>query len=71
MKFNILTLFPRMFTGPLEESIIGRARERGIIDINVIDIRDYTKDNHRTTDDYPYGGGAGMVIKIEPIYRAR
>ena len=59
-----------MFEGPFSESIIARARDNGIIDINLIDIRDYTNDKHNTADDTPYGGGAGMVMKIEPIYRA-
>lgn len=59
-----------MFTGPFDESIIKRAREKGIIEINLINIRDYTTDKHNTADDTPYGGGAGMVMKVEPIYRA-
>lgn len=70
MFFDILTLFPEMFTGPFDESIIKRAREKGIIEINLINIRDYTTDKHKTADDAPYGGGAGMVMKVEPIYRA-
>jgi tRNA (guanine37-N1)-methyltransferase len=70
MYFDILTLFPEMFTGPFTESILGKAREKGLLEINLIDIRDYTDDKHRTADDYPYGGGAGMVMKVEPIYRA-
>lgn len=70
MNFDILTLFPEMFDGPFNNSIIGKARDRGLIDINLIDIRDYTTDKHNTADDYPYGGGAGMVMKVEPIYRA-
>ncbi|MFP4015468.1 MAG: tRNA (guanosine(37)-N1)-methyltransferase TrmD [Halanaerobiales bacterium] len=70
MFFDILTLFPDMFEGPLSESIIARARDRGILDINLINIRDYAEDKHNTADDTPYGGGAGMVMKIEPIYRA-
>ncbi|HHU93284.1 MAG TPA: tRNA (guanosine(37)-N1)-methyltransferase TrmD [Halanaerobiaceae bacterium] len=70
MFFDILTLFPEMFTGPFDESIIKRAREKGIIEINLINIRDYTTDKHNTADDTPYGGGAGMVMKVEPIYRA-
>lgn len=70
MFFDILTLFPDMFRGPLSESMIYRARENGIIDINIINIRDYTDDKHKTADDTPFGGGAGMVMKIEPIYRA-
>ncbi|HWI41753.1 MAG TPA: tRNA (guanosine(37)-N1)-methyltransferase TrmD, partial [Verrucomicrobiae bacterium] len=67
MKFDILTLFPAMFSGPLGESIIGRAADAGLIDIRCHNIRDYAHDRHRTTDDAPYGGGAGMVMKVEPI----
>ncbi|HMA58918.1 MAG TPA: tRNA (guanosine(37)-N1)-methyltransferase TrmD [Halanaerobiales bacterium] len=70
MRFDILTLFPEMFNGPFSDSMIKKARENGIIDINLIDIRDYTTDKHNTADDYPYGGGAGMVLKVEPIYYA-
>lgn len=70
MFFDILTLFPDMFEGPFSESIIARARNAGILDINLINIRDYTNDKHNTADDTPYGGGAGMVMKIEPIYAA-
>jgi tRNA (guanine37-N1)-methyltransferase len=67
MKFDILTLFPGMFDGPFGESIIRRAIERGLIDIRLHAIRDYAFDKHKTTDDYPYGGGAGMVMKPEPL----
>lgn len=70
MFFEILTLFPEMFKGPFNESIIARAREKDLIDINISDIRDFTDDKHNTTDDYPYGGGAGMVLKIDPIDKA-
>ncbi|MFW6306319.1 MAG: tRNA (guanosine(37)-N1)-methyltransferase TrmD [Bacillota bacterium] len=70
MFFDILTLFPEMFKGPFDESIISRAREKGLLEINLINIRDYSTDKHNTVDDSPYGGGAGMVMKIEPIYRA-
>ncbi len=70
MKFNVLTLFPEMFRAVFEHSIIKRAVEDGIININLIDIRDYTKDKHNQVDDYPYGGGSGMVLKPEPIFRA-
>ncbi|MFO7814293.1 MAG: tRNA (guanosine(37)-N1)-methyltransferase TrmD [Halanaerobiales bacterium] len=70
MKFDILTLFPGMFKGPFSDSIIKNARDNGIIEINLIDIRDYTTDQHNTADDYPYGGGAGMVLKVDPIYYA-
>ena len=68
MKFDILTLFPGMFAGPLSESIIGRAIDRGLIDLRLHNIRDYAFDRHRTVDDAPYGGGAGMVMKVEPLY---
>ena len=68
MRIDILTLFPEMFTGPLSESMIKRARERGLVDLRVHDIRDYTRDKHRTADDRPFGGGPGMVLKPEPIF---
>ena len=67
MKFDILTLFPGMFSGPFSESIIKRAAEDGLIDIRLHDIRDYADDRHKTADDAPYGGGAGMVMKVEPL----
>jgi tRNA (guanine37-N1)-methyltransferase len=67
MKFDILTLFPAMFDGPLTESIIKRAVEDGLIDIRLHNIRDCAFDRHKTADDYPYGGGAGMVMKPEPL----
>lgn len=70
MRFDILTLFPEMFEGPLNSSILGRARQSGLIEVVIHNIRDYTSDRHRTADDYPYGGGAGMVLKPEPIFRA-
>lgn len=70
MRIDILTLFPGMFAGPFDESIIKRARERGIIQVGVHDIREYAEDRHRVVDDYPYGGGAGMVMKPEPVHRA-
>ena len=69
MKFDILTLFPEMFK-PLYESIIGKAIKKGIIDINIIDIRDFSKDKHKKVDDTPYGGGAGMVIRPDIVYDA-
>ena len=69
MKINILTLFPEMFT-PLQESMLGRAREKGILDINLINIRDYTEDKHNRVDDTPFGGGAGMVMQVQPILAA-
>ncbi len=69
MKFDILTLFPEMFK-QLSESIIGRAQERGLIDINLINIRDFSKDKHKKVDDTPYGGGAGMVLMPDVVYDA-
>lgn len=66
----ILTLFPQMFSGVLGASILGRAIERGIIRVKLVDIRDFTHDAHKTADDYPYGGGPGMVMKPEPVYEA-
>ncbi len=70
MRFDILTLFPQMFESPLRESILKRALEQGLISIAIHDIRDYATDKHRTTDDAPYGGGGGMVMKPEPMFRA-
>ena len=70
MKFEIFTLFPGYFSGPFENSIMNRARISGAVEINLHDIRDWTSDAHRTCDDYPYGGGAGMVMKAEPIAAA-
>jgi tRNA (guanine37-N1)-methyltransferase len=70
MRFDILTLFPGMFSSPLQESIIGRAIERGLLQIHTIDIRDFTSDKHQVVDEPPYGGGQGMVMKVEPIARA-
>jgi tRNA (guanine37-N1)-methyltransferase len=70
MRVDILTLFPNIFSGPFEESIIKRAREKGLIEIRVVNIRDYTTDKHRTADDRPFGGGPGMVLKPEPIFAA-
>ena len=69
MKFDVLTLFPEMFHS-LNESIIGRAKEKGLIEINLINIRDFSKDKHKKVDDTPYGGGAGMVIKPDVVYDA-
>src|SRR5512144_2831062 len=70
MRFDILTLFPEMFAGPLTESIVKRAIQAGLIDVALHDIRDYATDRHRTADDAPYGGGAGMVMKVEPLAAA-
>ena len=70
MRIDILTILPDMFETPMEASIIGRARENGIIDLHVHDLRDWTHDTHRTTDDSSYGGGPGMVMKPEPVFEA-
>lgn len=70
MKINILTLFPLMFSSFKQESIIGKAVEKGKVEINVVDIRDYCYDKHKQADDLPFGGGAGMVMKPEPLFRA-
>ena len=70
MRFYILTLFPEMVLAGLSASIIGKAAERGIVEIEAVNIRDYTKDRHMKVDDYPYGGGAGMVMQAQPIYDA-
>lgn len=70
MEIDIITIFPEMFPGPLGCSIIGRALERGLFKLAVHNLRDYTTDKHRIVDDTPYGGGAGMVMKPEPIFRA-
>ncbi|MFH1028702.1 MAG: tRNA (guanosine(37)-N1)-methyltransferase TrmD, partial [Pseudomonadota bacterium] len=67
MKFDILTLFTGMFSGPFDESIIKRAKDKQLIDITLHNIRDYATDKHQTADDAPYGGGAGMVMKAEPL----
>lgn len=68
MKIDILTLFPDMYTGPFSESIIKRAREKKIVDINIHNFRDYTNDPHGNVDDTPYGGGSGMVLMCQPIF---
>jgi tRNA (guanine37-N1)-methyltransferase len=70
MKIDVLTLFPAMFAGPLDESIIKRARKKGLLDLKVHDLRDWTHDRHRTVDDRPFGGGPGMLMKPEPIFEA-
>ncbi|NVN92372.1 MAG: tRNA (guanosine(37)-N1)-methyltransferase TrmD [Desulfuromonadales bacterium] len=67
MNFDILTLFPGMFSGPFDESIIRRGKDKQLIDIALHNIRDYAKDKHQVTDDAPYGGGAGMLMKVEPL----
>ncbi len=68
MKFEIITIFPDFFRGPLEHGIVRRAREAGIIEIKVHDLRAFTKDRHKTVDDRPFGGGEGMVFKPEPLF---
>jgi tRNA (guanine37-N1)-methyltransferase len=70
MKFSILTLFPGTFLSPLKESILGKAAEKGLVNFDIINIRDFADEPHRSCDDTPYGGGPGMVMKVEPIMRA-
>jgi tRNA (guanine37-N1)-methyltransferase len=70
MQFDVFTLFPEIFPSYLESSILQRARQRGLIDVRVHNIRDFTHDKHHTTDDVPYGGGGGMVLKPEPVFEA-
>ena len=70
MKFDIVTIFPRMFDAPLGEGVVGRGIEAGVVDVAVHDLRDFTTDRHRVVDDVPYGGGPGMVMKPEPFVRA-
>jgi tRNA (guanine37-N1)-methyltransferase len=70
MNFHILTIFPEIFDSYFNESIIKRGREAGLINIQIYNLRDWTKDKHRKVDDSPFGGGAGMVMKVEPIYKA-
>jgi tRNA (guanine37-N1)-methyltransferase len=70
LNFDVLTLFPGILEGPLNESILKRGREKGLLTVTIRNIRDYTEDKHKTADDSPYGGGAGMVLKPEPIFKA-
>lgn len=70
MIFDVLTIFPGIFNSPLAESLLKKASDRGLIQVRVRNLRDFADDRHRTTDDYPYGGGAGMVMKPEPVIRA-
>ncbi len=70
MRINIVTIFPEFFERPLSLSIPGRAAAAGLVEYRIVDLRDYTHDRHRTVDDYPYGGGAGMVMKPEPFFEA-
>ena len=70
MRFDILSVFPELFSSPLQTSLLKKAQEKGLIDVRLWDIRQYAEDKHRMTDDAPYGGGGGMVMKVEPIDRA-
>lgn len=70
ITINILTIFPKFFLTPLQQSIISKAQDKNLVKINIINIRDFAVDKHHTTDDKPYGGGPGMVMKINPIYEA-
>jgi tRNA (guanine37-N1)-methyltransferase len=70
MRFDLITIFPEFFTGPLEHGIVRRAQEAGLVQIHVQDLREFTKDKHRTVDDRPFGGGEGMVLKPEPLFEA-
>ena len=70
MKFHVLTIFPEFFRGPFEHGVVQRARETGLIEIQVHDLRQWTSDRHRTVDDRPFGGGEGMLLKAEPIFEA-
>jgi len=70
MKIDVLTLFPAMFAGPLDESIIMRARKAGLLELKIHNLRDWTHDRHKTVDDRPFGGGPGMLLKPEPIFEA-
>ncbi|MDI9487888.1 MAG: tRNA (guanosine(37)-N1)-methyltransferase TrmD, partial [Bacillota bacterium] len=70
MNFHVLTLFPEMIENTINTSITKRAIEKGLISVNAVNIRDFSSDKHKRVDDYPYGGGAGMVIQAEPVYKA-
>ena len=70
MIFDVLTIFPGMFSSPLAESLLKKAIDKGLLEVRIRNLRDYAEDKHRMTDDYPYGGGAGMVMKPEPVIRA-
>lgn len=70
MTIDVLTLFPAMFAGPLDESIVKRARQSGLLDLRIHNLRDYAHDRHKTVDDRPFGGGPGMLLKPEPIFEA-
>ena len=70
MQIDILTLFPEIFSGPLGSSIVGRARKENLVQIHTVNLRDYTHDSRKTVDDKPYGGGPGMLMKVEPLFEA-
>ena len=70
MDFDIITIFPEFFNGPLSHGMVFQAQKRGLINIRIHDLRDFTTDRHKTVDDRPFGGGAGMVLKPEPLFRA-
>ncbi|MCI0422292.1 MAG: tRNA (guanosine(37)-N1)-methyltransferase TrmD [Acidobacteria bacterium] len=70
MNFDVITIFPDFFAGPLSHGMVFQAQKRGLIDVRIHDLRDFTTDRHRTVDDRPFGGGAGMVLKPEPLFRA-
>lgn len=70
MKFDVLTLFPEIIDTVLKESIIGRAQQKGIVEINAVDIREFSQNKHKKADDYPYGGGGGMIMTVQPVYDA-
>ncbi|MFB9329675.1 tRNA (guanosine(37)-N1)-methyltransferase TrmD [Paenibacillus aurantiacus] len=70
MRIDVLTLFPEMFAGVFGASILGKARDKGIVELNAVNFRDYANNKHNTVDDYPYGGGGGMVLKPEPLFAA-
>ena len=70
MQIDVLTIFPKIFEQPLGESLLGKAQKRGLVKINIIDLRDFAGDKHKTVDDRPFGGGAGMVLQVEPLDRA-
>ena len=67
MHIDILTLFPEMFQGPISESLLKKAQEKGLLRLNIVNLRDFTSDKHKTADDTPYGGGAGMVMKVDVV----
>ena len=70
MRIEVVTLFPQMVTGPIGESMLRVAQDKGVVEIQVVDLRDYTEGRHRVADDYPFGGGGGMILKPEPLFRA-